>query len=575
MNWEKTSYNLLLLGGTGARCGEIFIHMCANGYFNGEKVNILYIDSDSDNGNTKSMRNLYDTYCKCRKHYRIEGSPVPLFFKPEIELRYINPVMDLDFFSDLASKGQTEDSGFRSTIALMRALYSDKEVDMKISDGFFARPNVGSAVLAANMDQIMADFLCRLENERKGLKKIKVFMIGSIFGGTGASSFPTISRYLKTKLYGESTDKLIGDKLKIGGCMLLPYFAFSRENMDEEKLKRSMEVDAEKFSTKTKAAIKYYKEVDKQSDQNDQKIFDALYIIGHDGHDVRGKYETAGSGQRNLPHISEFYAAMSAVTFFEENNLNEGKYFGVAPEEKIDCHCMYKSSQCYFSFLIMMRFSLTMKSLILEELFKITDGQKRVRDTINEIPWYYDFIAGREQPEDLDTGRLDEKLSAISDYCNKYISWFAELIIKNITKIENPEQIGFSHHKKRINDWEEDDDLYDYLNLFSKELIIKQYVNIRIENDGISGFSTRDLDSLWQQNIQYIRKHVRELSNQAGMDKNVSVTFERIWSRLSQAGFNTLKKDENVIKNIASVQPRTMEEGVRNLINAVYLACMI
>lgn len=59
-------------------------------------------------------------------------------------------------------------------------------------------------------------------------------MIGSIFGGTGASSFPTISKYLKKKLYGESTDKLIGDKLKIGDSMLLPYFTFSRENLKEK-----------------------------------------------------------------------------------------------------------------------------------------------------------------------------------------------------------------------------------------------------------------------------------------------------------------------------------------------------
>ena len=40
---EKYSYNIILLGGTGAKCGEIFVHMCANGYLNCEKVNILYI----------------------------------------------------------------------------------------------------------------------------------------------------------------------------------------------------------------------------------------------------------------------------------------------------------------------------------------------------------------------------------------------------------------------------------------------------------------------------------------------------------------------------------------------------
>lgn len=571
MDWERTSYNLILLGGTGARCGEIFIHMCANGYFNGEKVNILYIDSDSDNGNAKSMRSLYDIYCKCRKQYRIEGSPVPLFFKPEIELRYINPVMGLEYFRDLVSQSQTESEDIRATYALMRALYSDEEVNMKISDGFFARPNVGAAVFAANMEQIMGVLLRRLENDRKELKKIKIFMVGSIFGGTGASSFPTISRHLKTKLYGESTDKKIGDKLKIGGCMLLPYFSFSRGNINKDM---GIEIDAERFSAKTEAAIKYYKQVEKESDQ---KVFDALYIIGHDGHNIRGEYETAGSRQKNLPHIVEFYAAMSAVTFYEDNDMNEGKYFGIIPSDKIDWYGMYKSSQCYFSFLIMMRFALTMKSLVLEELFKLENGQWTLRSTARDIPWYHDFISGREQPEDFDMGSLDEKFSAISDYCSKYITWFSELMIRNLKKVNRPDQISFSHHKRRVNDWEEDDDLYDYIHLFSRELVLKQYVNIRIERNGLEGLSDEDMDLQWRQNIQYIREHIEKLAKRKGFGKytNRGITAEKIWSRLSLAGFDSFKIDENLVKNMASARPRTMQEGVRNLINAVYIACMI
>lgn len=39
---EEYSYNLILLGGTGAKCGEIFIHMCANGYFQKKKL-VFYI----------------------------------------------------------------------------------------------------------------------------------------------------------------------------------------------------------------------------------------------------------------------------------------------------------------------------------------------------------------------------------------------------------------------------------------------------------------------------------------------------------------------------------------------------
>jgi len=53
---EEFSYNIILLGGTGAKCGEILLHMCANGYFRYRYLNILYIDSDLKNGNAESLK---------------------------------------------------------------------------------------------------------------------------------------------------------------------------------------------------------------------------------------------------------------------------------------------------------------------------------------------------------------------------------------------------------------------------------------------------------------------------------------------------------------------------------------
>ena len=77
--------------------------------------------------------------------------------------------------------------------------------------------------------------------------------------------------------------------------------------------------------------------------------------------------------------------------------------------------------------------------------------------------------------------------------------------------------------------------------------------------------------------IQYIREHIEKLAKRKGFGKytNRGITAEKIWSRLSLAGFDSFKIDENLVKNMASARPRTMQEGVRNLINAVYIACMI
>lgn len=76
---DRFSYNLILLGGTGARCGEIFVHMCANGYLDVKNINILYIDSDTKNGNADYFKRVVKLYNECQKSYVIKESPIPCF----------------------------------------------------------------------------------------------------------------------------------------------------------------------------------------------------------------------------------------------------------------------------------------------------------------------------------------------------------------------------------------------------------------------------------------------------------------------------------------------------------------
>ena len=101
---DDYSYFLILLGGTGAKCGEVFLHMCANGYFNEKDVTILYIDSDSHNGNARNFRQLHDCYEECRAAYRISESPVTSFFRRHVKLLEEDPVdKNIEKFKDLAA----------------------------------------------------------------------------------------------------------------------------------------------------------------------------------------------------------------------------------------------------------------------------------------------------------------------------------------------------------------------------------------------------------------------------------------------------------------------------------------
>ena len=46
------------IGGTGMRCIESFIHLCAIGMFDDTNVHLLALDTDKDNGNFRRLRDL-------------------------------------------------------------------------------------------------------------------------------------------------------------------------------------------------------------------------------------------------------------------------------------------------------------------------------------------------------------------------------------------------------------------------------------------------------------------------------------------------------------------------------------
>lgn len=584
---KTISYHLILLGGTGARCGEIFLHMCANGYFRGKSVHILHFDSDTYNGNSDSLRNAVETYQACRKQYFIEASPVPCFFRPSVEYEQYNPAEGMTTLLNLAREGRQDIETLRGAEKLAQALFSEDEYNLCVTEGFFARPSVGAAMFAARVGELLAPLQDKIERELRASNDVRIFLIGSVFGGTGAASLPTISQYLRTKLFRESDDKNIRERLKIGCCMILPYFSFLREHTKEDGTKEQVEIEADKFTLKTKSAIQYYKDLEALSKEN---IFDALYILGHDGHDIRGKYSIAGSEQKNLPHIVEFYAAMSGVTFFENQENCEGHFFAAVSKNKIDWTQMYKPSVCFFNFFVMMRFSLMMESLILEELFKrpAPTGAWKQREKAEQIPWYYDFLDGKSPGLIGET--LSSQLSSIHNYCKQYISWFATLIIADIKKKENPQALKREHMQKTGDTWEEEDELVNYLQLFDEEILLRQYENILIESGGIRKSIESDEDSddvtskstlekemkkRWKQNINYIRKHSSQIAGGAAADfEEKEVSFSNIWDRLNSMGLNLMNEDEQAFKNISQSTSNTTAEGVRNLVNAVFIACM-
>ena len=99
--------------------------------------------------------------------------------------------------------------------------------------------------------------------------KIKIFLVSSIFGGTGASGFPSIARLLREII----KKKNITDGVKIGGALMLPYFSFPKPDLDEEK-----QVAHANTFWSNQEELDYYSRMF----ESGEKIFDELYLAGAD-----------------------------------------------------------------------------------------------------------------------------------------------------------------------------------------------------------------------------------------------------------------------------------------------------
>ncbi|MCR4811851.1 MAG: hypothetical protein K5867_04560 [Bacteroidales bacterium] len=172
---------------------------------------------------------------------------------------------------------------------LTECLFSEKNLNSGLDVGFKGSPNVGTVVLGEQFDSM---------GEIKSFKNIvgdddRIFVISSIFGGTGASGAPLIQKIIKED---DSFPKL--KNAVLGNVSVLPYFALG------DPRKNHSDIDSSSFLTKARAALSYY---------SDHLHSDYLYYVGE--RTLRGVYENDETTQANPAHFIEMTAATSLFHF--------------------------------------------------------------------------------------------------------------------------------------------------------------------------------------------------------------------------------------------------------------------
>ncbi len=288
------SLYVFAIGGSGSRVLRSLTMLLASSVTIEDKVVPVIIDPDNQNGDLNRTKSELDLYCSIRSQLTFNDKSANKFFGTHIESlngdgNYLMPLVGTSgtAFSKYINIGCMSNSNQ----AMMRMLFSDDNLGSKMDVGFKGNPNIGSVVLN---QFTQSDAFKAFEN--KFVAGDKVFIISSIFGGTGASGFPLLLKTLRT-----SNNKAL-QSAQIGALSLLPYF--NLQNNDESK------IEADSFVTKMKAALNYY-----ESNVTGNGTLDEMYYLGDT---LSSKpYDNCDGGdlQKNDTHVIEMLGGLAIVDF--------------------------------------------------------------------------------------------------------------------------------------------------------------------------------------------------------------------------------------------------------------------
>lgn len=237
------------IGGTGSRVIRSLTMLLASGVDAGvETIVPIIIDPDLSNGDLTRTISLLKKYKEIRSELSFGSDVQSCFFKTEIDDQ------NTDFRLPIANVGNKTfgqyveyDNLSREDKAMMSLLFSDRNLNAQMQEGFKGNPNMGSIVLNDFCDpnnNVLANLLANFEDGDK------IFIISSIFGGTGAAGFPLLLKtFRQAQQFNTFANPATIANAPIGALSVLPYFGLQADG--------NSEINMATFVTKAKSALTY------------------------------------------------------------------------------------------------------------------------------------------------------------------------------------------------------------------------------------------------------------------------------------------------------------------------------
>jgi hypothetical protein len=454
-----SSFHVLGIGGSGTKGIEAFIHLMSAGIAP-KDVDLGFLDQDTTNGNliqTQRVIRLYQNLHDKLAADLAQTRPACPLFKAGINKRsgYSRPV---PVWQPIASSYETMASLFQNSLLrrearhMLNCLYDpDNELTLDLVHGFRGRPAIGQAVLAAGAHNglpFWRDMEAKLRDAEQSAEDQKYFMIGSVFGGTGAAGIPSVARWLARDLARQQRR----GETAIGATLMLPYFRYPDDVPGGEVSKGRLPPSATMLA-RTRFALEYYRmHLEGVASRRDHhRKFDALYVIGWPEM-INLHYESSGGQeQRNPALMVELLAALAAAHFSSgcpeadadaDADAGVGRvyragYVGDTIDwDDLPSPVPGKSGELVMRQLAtLVRFAFTYKYIYHESIFG-----ENAKEEYHDQVWYCNLLGKSKLDYDLGWD--------LYQYCDILLRWVASLSLQG----ENPKSKLFNVNTKSFAD---------------------------------------------------------------------------------------------------------------------------
>ncbi|MFQ5640006.1 MAG: hypothetical protein ACE5IR_18660 [bacterium] len=413
---------LIGIGGTGARVIEAMAFMCAAGY-GPEELNVFLVDPDAGNGNLTRTKTLLSLYKECQERFAATKPGEPFRTKIKSPEKFVWEIFEdkdttLSNYINYQNLKQTR----RDLAGLAEVLFTESELMTKLNEGFRGHPAIGAVVMSSPPEDKNPWKTLWEDIERATrVNELRVFLVGSIFGGTGAAGIPTFGAPDMIKF---NPNARVGEQSKVllGGALVMPYFTFDSDDGTTE----SLFISSADFPIATRAALHYYNTKD--------LAFDQLYFIGDSLAQRVGRFSPGSLKQENAPHYIEMTTGLAACDFFDQpDNIEstEKLYFTACRDSReLKWESLPVTRDTHLKSEKQNKLKSQMTTMAVFAYALNTYGKTILAQKYGEIldTWYLDHFwpGGSEDDERKNNPGFvenEELINKVSSFANRFLTW--------------------------------------------------------------------------------------------------------------------------------------------------------